>query len=169
MSLSAEHMLGVIRKRYDYDRTTGIFTWKIRYLRHRPGDQIGSKNSKGYLLVSIFDKSYRLHRLAYLCAHKKWPDQIDHINGDKTDNRIENLRNCTVQENNFNKESTGGKSKYKGVYLEKARNLWCASICASGKRSYLGRFKTEKEAALAYNVKAIELHGEFAYLNEVSK
>jgi hypothetical protein len=94
---------------------------------------------------------------------------LDHVNGDKLDNRKENLRRATQQENLRNKAKTESKtsSKYKGVSWHSTANRWRAYIVVDYKQIYLGLFDSEEDAAVAYNVKASELFGEFARLNIV--
>lgn len=95
----------------------------------------------------------------------------DHINGDKLDNRRSNLRVCTYGQNTANRpaDRDNKHSPYKGVTLRKGRkaNPWSAWITSGGRRQYLGVFPTAKQAARAYNAAAIEIHGEFAWLNDV--
>ncbi len=88
---------------------------------------------------------------------------VDHINGNRADNRAANLRVCTPQQNEHNKPPRGGRSRYKGVYPH--RDKWQAAIKHNGKTHYLGVFEDEIEAAKARDRKAVELQGEFAYLN----
>jgi hypothetical protein len=93
---------------------------------------------------------------------------VDHINHNGLDNRKANLRLCTVAQNNQNTRPHANPnklSKYKGVSLDKNRNLYIALIHRNKKNYYLGRFKNETDAAKAYDKKAAELFGEFAYLN----
>lgn len=93
---------------------------------------------------------------------------VDHIDGDGLNNQKHNLRVCTPDQNSLNLTKTRGlktHSKYKGVSA--SRGYWSASICLQHKSHFLGRFKTELEAAIAYNEKAKELHGEFAKLNTI--
>lgn len=99
---------------------------------------------------------------------------VDHKNGNTLDNRRENLRVCTVAENFLNRRKTPGckTSPFKGVrwFRGKQKSLkkrWVGVISYKGKTYYLGYFATQEEAAAAYNVKAVELHGEFACLNEI--
>jgi len=88
---------------------------------------------------------------------------IDHANRNTLDNRKSNLRICTAGQNNCNKPNCGNRqSKYKGVHYN--GYSWCAFIY-KGKSYYIGSYNSEIEAARAYDIKAIELHGEFAYLN----
>ena len=91
--------------------------------------------------------------------------EVDHINGNKLDNRRKNLRVCTRKQNGRNTSSKTGSSRYKGVALEKRRNKWRADICVSGKNKFLGYFETEEEAANAYDSAAVELFGEYAAIN----
>lgn len=120
----------------------------------------------------------RRYLSAYMHREIMRPDQdvnVDHINRNPLDNRRSNLRLCTQAQNGCNRpglEIKNGKpvaSKYKGVRATTSgkKNPWTATIKAAGKTRYLGCFKTEEEAAQAYNVAAIELQGEFAYLNEI--
>ena len=90
---------------------------------------------------------------------------IDHINGNTLDNRRENLRECTITENNRNRGKMKGSNTFKGVL--KRFNKWAAAIKVDNKSIRLGSFHTEREAAIAYNEAALRYHGEFANLNEV--
>lgn len=92
--------------------------------------------------------------------------EVDHIDHNGLNNQRNNLRNCTKSQNQMNRKSTG-KSKYLGVIIHKNKYIF-SLIKTNKKRIYLGHFKTEEEAALAYNKAAIKLHGEFAKLNDVT-
>lgn len=89
---------------------------------------------------------------------------VDHISGDKLDNRRCNLRVATNHQNRFNQKPRKA-NQYKGVY--RCYKRWVAQITLNYKRHYLGIYKTEEEAALAYNKAAVELFGEFARLNQI--
>lgn len=91
--------------------------------------------------------------------------EVDHINGNRLDNRRSNLRLCPRNQNMWNVKHSRGSSKYKGVSFRRGR--WRATICCNGKSTELGTFLSEKEAALAYNHAAIELHGDYAWLNSL--
>lgn len=96
---------------------------------------------------------------------------VDHINGDKLDNRKENLRLCTNSTNQANRKAARGVSKFKGVVLEHRKNgrqFWKATIVLDGKATYLGSFATDLEAATAYNAAALAKFGEFANLNNLT-
>ena len=96
--------------------------------------------------------------------------ETDHINRDKLDNRKQNLRTATGQQNMYNRESYRNSSSiYKGVYWDKTHNKWRVRIKINYKFIHIGRFDCEREAALAYNRKAKEVHGEFAGLNNLKR
>lgn len=90
---------------------------------------------------------------------------VDHIDGNGLNNRGSNLRLCTVSENLRNRQPTRAGSKYKGVSFRKQRNKWRAEITLNGRHYHIGLFDNETDAAKAYDRKAAELFGEFAYLN----
>ena len=89
-----------------YDKDTGLFTWKISNKKGhvKEGKLAGSKDNRGYVKIQINKKDYTAHRLAWFYIYGEWPKQvIDHINRIKFDNRIENLRDVSVLENNKNR------------------------------------------------------------------
>lgn len=124
--------------------------------------KVGCKRVNGCIRY-IYTQRY-LHRWIMEAPKNK---QIDHINGDKMDNRKENLRLCSGGENARNQPPT--KGKYKGVHFAKLHRKWCAQITKNYKCIHIGLFKCQHCAAKAYNNKATQLHREFAYLNEVEK
>ena len=119
-----------------------------------------------YATATIDSKKVMLHRYLMDCPKGLC---VDHINLDTLDNRKENLRICTHSENNRNKKPYGSTSKYKGVRKAGKKFRACIEQKNKGKRTRysLGTFDTEVEAAAAYNAKAKELFGEFAYLNKI--
>jgi hypothetical protein len=93
---------------------------------------------------------------------------FDHINRDTLDNRRSNLRICTSPENLRNSgPNARNKSGFKGVYWDREKKKWSAQICVMNKKIHLGRFDEKLEAAIAYNVAAKILHGEFSWLNKI--
>lgn len=120
----------------------------------------------GYARNDTIGRCRRMHNL--VMGEKG----VDHINRDKLDNRRTNLRKASQRQNTYN-NSNGcyGKSQYKGVqYLERnAHRKWVALARKDGKIKIAGYFRTETEAALAYNRLAVELYGEFAYLNNIEE
>ena len=135
-----------------------------------------SVSSHGYAVLSKYagektstGKSYKYHRLylhRYITNAPKGL-QVDHINGDKLDNRKENLRLCDNAQNNQNKPAI--KGVYKGVYYSRGSKCFVAQITKNRKVYSLGSYDDPHEAANAYNLKAIELHGEYALLNIIAE
>lgn len=125
------------------------------------------RTTQGYveLSVKIHGKSKfcKMHRLI-MGANADM--EVDHINGNKLDNRTVNLRLCTSKNNSWNTMShRDSTSRHKGVSFDKTRQKWMAQICCHGKNKYLGRFSSEEAAARAYDATARRLHGEFAKPN----
>lgn len=121
----------------------------------------------GYVRTNVKNKNVRLHRLIMRPSKGK---VIDHINGDRADCRRSNMRITNNQNNIFNQRlRSTNTSGYKGVFLDKRRNTYYSSITCNGKTCHIGTFRTDQiiEAAKAYNQKAIELFGEYAFLNPV--
>src|SRR5690606_34614864 len=87
-----------------YDPETGIFTRLVGRSgpRARAGDVAGSDNGKGYIRIYVDGRPYKAHRLAWFYMHGEWPEEIDHRNGERADNRLSNLRPVTRQQNNLN-------------------------------------------------------------------
>ena len=164
-----------IRENLRYDPETG-FLWWIKDSESKSGRRgldkpVGTYN-KGYLhfcLPTPKGKRRQLlvHRVAFFLYYDSWPEEfIDHINNVKTDNRIENLREATLQQNLRNQKSrAGSSSRYKGISFEKRRQKWKVELRYSGKIKYVGYYTSEEEAARAYDKAARELHGDYARLN----
>jgi len=154
-----------LREIIKYDEETGAMTWRVSVARRiRPGDACGGvPNSTGALSVRIRGYSYKLHRLAWLYSYGQWPDDhIDHIDGNRLNNRLSNLREATHAENQRNIGlKRNNKSGFKGVYWNKTVEKWHAQINWNGKRIHLGFFEKAKDAGLAHANKAAELHGVF--------
>jgi hypothetical protein len=116
-----------------------------------------------YTTVKIAGKSYRLHRLIYMYHHGEVPEQLDHINGDLLDNRIENLRPCKAFENASNrKRFKSNTSGFKGVSWNTRNGRWFAYADANKVRTNIGYFDTVEEAAHAAAQTRDNLHGDFA-------
>lgn len=161
-----ERLLDVkeISKYLDYHPDTGVFTWKLKIRNHNIGDIAGNTNWRGYTSIWINGLQYSAHRLAWAICNGSWPSaDIDHINENKSDNRICNLRQANRSENMFNRgKNKNNTSGFKGVSFCKYTNKWMAQITLCRKPMKIGRFKTKEEASRAYFEKAKELRGEFA-------
>jgi hypothetical protein len=144
-----------------YNQITGIFTWKTtRNGAVKIGSIAGSLNSDGYMQIKVFNKLYRSHRLAWFMMTGKWPKEtIDHIDGDRKNNRFSNLREATKGQNRANSKVNRGRF-LKGAYPHSGK--WVARITHKSKTKYLGFYETEKEAHLAYQIAAKTFHQQFA-------
>lgn len=152
----------LLRQILRYDPETGDFFWRVsRSNRIKVGMKAGSTNKMGYRIIYCGTRLQYAHRLAWLYVYGYWPDQIDHINGNTSDNRISNLRVATQSQNNANRV---GKNNKKGATFDRRREKWIAYIKKDGKTRYLGGFDTEEEAHIAYCDAAKHLFGDFARL-----
>lgn len=157
--LSAKRLRDVLR----YDPSNGNFIYHVRASQRTPARSVaGSVNPEGYRHIRIDGRTYKAHRLAWLYVYGVWPsDLIDHINGDRADNRIENLREATRSENIANSRVFRRGKKYpKGVRLRPQG--FCARIQANKQSHFLGYFKSETEATAAYEVAARHFFGKYA-------
>lgn len=146
-----------------YNPLTGHFV-KIKCRRTDwIGKVAGHVNKKGYRNISINNKLYPAHRLAWLYMTGKWPYEIDHIDLNKSNNRFSNLRECSDSGNMHNqskrKHNTSG---YKGVTYNKHAKKWTAQIRINWEMKYLGLFNCPTAAHFAYCRAAKQYHGEFA-------
>jgi len=157
-----------LKKAFSYDPETGFITRLVTSFTKtvQVGDVVGTPDKNGYLQVSFLLDKFQSHRLAWALHHGEWPpQQIDHINGIKYDNRLENLRLANNSQNMANRKASG-VSGIKGVKKERS-GKWSAIIRSNNKQTYLGNFLTSDEAAHTYNKAAIAAHGEFAVLNPI--
>lgn len=149
-----------------YDPEAGVFLWrKSRKGSAQAGCVVGYLHESGYWKVNIGKEPYMCHLLAWFVTYGEWcPGQIDHINRDKTDNRIENLRKATLSQNSANKPTRGNKYGVPGVYRSaKTRDgHYCSHIRVQGEAIYLGTFPSLEEAAAAYRAAARHHFGEFS-------
>lgn len=161
--------LADLRARLSYNPDTGLFTW-ISVTRRcdikRIGTVAGSISlSHGYVEVGVGNKSYLAHRLAYLFMRGHWPEaglQIDHIDGNRTNNKWSNLRLCTNAENSRNSKvrHLSGASKVKGV-RQRSTGAWMVQVTHNYTNYYGGQFATKAEAEQAAINLRLRLHKEF--------
>lgn len=144
-----------------YDPATGLFTWTKNAPPILSG-RIAGAVSKGYRRIKIYGVTYGAHRLVWLYAHGVLPDLVDHINGQPDDNRLENLRLATAQQNSANsRKPSNNTSGAKGVQVVKG-GRFRASVHSRGVVHYLGTYDTLEEAKAAYIKGADRLFADFA-------
>jgi hypothetical protein len=139
------------QKAVSYCPLTGVFTWKIKKGKAKPGFVAGYVCPKGYVKIEIYGSPVLAHRLAWFLYYGQWPkSQIDHINGIKCDNRITNLRDVTQSQNQCNvgtrKDNTSG---FRGVTFHKHRRKWVVEGRRFGKRACVGYYDSIEDAKAA--------------------
>ena len=166
-----------IHECFDYDKDTGICTWKERPLHHYMNATMMNRgnaklantiidqtpHSNGYLHLTLMGVRYPLHRLIWKhVTHEDPVHSIDHIDNNPLNNKWNNLREANIMENNSNRNTQLNSDKKKGVSYRKNTNRYRAQIQDNGTTYELGTFLTEDEAYAAYCTAARELHGDFA-------
>lgn len=177
---------GLLRKMLRYDPETGHLFWKNRTFdmftdgghtaehtcakwnsRYGETQAFTTIDRKGYPMGAIFNHTYRAHRVIWAIVYGEWPpDQIDHINGIRTDNRIANLRRATNSQNSRNRGAqSNNRTGYKGVFYDNRVKKYVAILVVDGKQHRGGCFLSVEDAAAAYANLCREHHGEFSRLN----
>ena len=156
--ISHDHLISIL----DYDPVTGVFT-------NKKGRVLGSKptNPKAYVHIGINRKPMCAHVLAWFYVHKTWPlADIDHINRNRHDNRLSNLREATRSQNVFaGKMRSDNKSGQRGVSWHKRAKKWRVQIVVDKQVHHLGLFACKKIAGLVYSEHADKFYGEFYNTN----
>lgn len=151
-------LISVLKDSISYDPATGIFVYLKANNRKNVGDLVGYLRNDGYYEVTFKSNRYRLHRLAWLLTYGEMPNKhIDHINGNRSDNRIVNLREATVSENLQNQKKATSRNKLGVLGVSYKKGAYEPKIKVNGKALYLGRFQSIEEASEAY-LKAKRLH-----------
>ena len=162
----------LLKEYVNYNPQTGVFTKiKKKHVRDNTvkiGEELGHLSGDGYLHFSFFGKKRKAHRLAWLYVYGEYPDGlIDHIDGDKTNNKISNLRVATHVQNSANRHVINNKTGYRGVYESKYKGKVIGYIAQYDKK-HLGFFKEVEVAAMAVDKHLIEIFGDFAKTSGVS-
>lgn len=152
-----------LKKQLHYDKNTGIFTRLVsNHHSVKLGEIAGTANNR-YIMIRVNGKKYAAHRLAWLYVYGDMPKMVDHINGNPSDNRIENLRLANHFTNNYNsklrKDNTSG---LKGINWNKKCKLWAVRVSVDGVRKFLGYFDNLEFAELVVKEARDKYHGEFA-------
>ena len=152
----------IVRELFDY--RDGALYWKVKPSRSvNIGDRAGGALARGYLRIKVYGESRYAHRLIFLWHHGYLPPEIDHINNVRNDNRVENLRAATKQQNARNRKiNSANKSGVKGVCWSPMHRKWRAEGYANGRQKNLGYFTVLSDAAVAVRQFRELHHGEFA-------
>lgn len=146
-----------------YQPSTGVFRWRIPRGKASRLSVAGFFKSDGYRCIKISGRDYPSHRLAYFLVNGFWPETVDHINNNKSDNRAINLRAATKSQNNCNRRTQrNNTSGVKGVRWNKKSKKWIGYVWLNRKMKHLGYFSTIEEAGLAVHLAREKMHGEFA-------
>lgn len=137
----------LLRTLLEYDPQTGIFRWKIKASSSaHHGDIAGCIDGQGYRVIRIYGKNRKAHRLARLYVYGDEPEVIDHIDRNRSNNAIENLRAVTFSQNSANRAAKSkNKSGFTGVYWNELGKKWQASIVANGRTHYVGLLLLHKK------------------------
>lgn len=154
-----------------YDSDSGIFTSNVTRGGMVKGDIAGSLHHLGYIHLMVDGVTYPAHRLAWFYCFQEWPEKyIDHIDRNRSNNAIDNLREATREENGANmtirKDNSTG---YKGVSFIRSRNKFRSRITHNKIVYFVGEFNTALEAHIARESKAKELQKEFYNENSSSR
>ncbi len=156
-----------LKKNFSYDAKSGDLIWiQIRRRGASVGDVAGWLSAEGYRCVTLRGCQYKVHQIAWVWMTGKWPKAaMDHINGDKSDNRFNNLREATREQNSYNVgPRKSNKIGLKGVSIKKERKSrpFVAQIQFKKRKISLGYFDSAEEAHAAYTKAAVKLMGQFA-------
>ncbi len=147
-----------------YDENTGLFSKLTKSWKFNIGDTLNNPRPDGYITLGIKNNTYLAHRLAWLYVYGKFPkNNLDHINGNRADNRICNLREVTQSQNSMNRtKQSNNTSGIKGVTWDKQCNKWKAQIKYNGKVKNLGVFRNIEDAEAVVKEARIKFHNDYA-------
>jgi hypothetical protein len=142
----------------------GVLYWKDnRGYCHTKDKPVGSVTKAGYFESKLNLKAFKVHRVIFLLHHGYLPEVVDHIDGNRQNNHIDNLREATPSQNKCNQKIyRNNTSGVKGVYFKKETNKWNAQINYNGKRKHLGTFESFVLASEFMDLARQMLHKNFA-------
>ena len=151
-----------------YDPAAGHFVWTEKRGPRAAGSIAGGVSGNGYWQVRIGGRLYYAHRLAWLAVHGEFPNgELDHINGDPLDNRIENLRVATRAQNQRNTRGhIDSASRLKGAYYDKRKRRWYSCLRVDGRNRFLGYHQSPSEAHAAHAAASLREFGSFARIEK---
>ena len=146
-----------------WDAEAGRIFWKKKIAKKIVvGTEAGTQRKDGYKIVTLFGQPYLVHRVIFAMRYGYCKDEIDHINGDPSDNRLENIRAVNRSQQNMNRGvQSNNTSGHKGVYWAKKKSFWQARIKVEGKLISLGYFKDIEKAVEAYKIGAEQYHKDY--------
>lgn len=172
-----QHTAEYLRECFSYDEECGGLTWKHRPDHHfksnrysrawnssHAGKPAGTTMARGCVHLCVDHKKLLAHRVAWAIKTGSWPlKPIDHADRNPANNAFSNLRECTMQQNQFNRVANqSNKTGMKGVCWDKHNRKYMAKMCLSGRTINLGRYDTAEGAKAAYDAAAKDIHGDFA-------
>lgn len=162
-NLNKQHSPEEIKSAFRYDQNTGKLYWKIDKFKIKSGKIAGTLHRSGYRQVMYKGVHYQEHRVIWCLVHGEWPDLfIDHIDRNRSNNRLENLRLATRSENSCNTVvKVNSVSGIKGVNWHKASQSWLVRLQINGVRTEIGRFSSIEEAKRAIENARLSTHKEF--------
>lgn len=167
MKFSETLTQAALREQVSYNQNTGLFTRLISVRNSKAGSTPGQMTKRGYIQFCVGAKSYLSHRLAWLWMTGNWPrGEIDHIDGNPSNNKWHNLRDASHRENMRNQKTRRDNvARLKGVSWRPEFGKWQAQIVINGYHEYLGLFDCPTAAHCAYVIAAYKEFGEFARAN----
>jgi hypothetical protein len=159
MKLKRDPTIEELHAALSYDEKTGVFTWKKRNRNLTGVEAGGICTTSGYRRIRFYGRLVLAHRIAIAMTTGKWPeDQVDHINGNRTDNRLENLRPVSKGENLLNKSRyKNNKTGVVGVHWHKQHRKWCATIQKNKTTKTIGVFSDFDAAVYARQLAEVDL------------
>lgn len=163
--MNTESLIALFIEYLEYDESSPSFLrWKKSPMsRIMAGSVAGNVDCKGYWRLRLKGKDYLAHRVVYALFNGCMPEFIDHVDTNRKNNKINNLRSVNASQNQFNRKlNKNNRSGIKGIFRDEKRDEWVATIWKGSKIAFSGRFKSKKEASEALIINRRMLHGEYA-------